>query len=42
VQHGAELVEQMRDALNQIIGRLDDTSSKAATSPASLNNNPKA
>jgi methyl-accepting chemotaxis protein len=29
VQHGAELVEQMRDALNQIIGRLDDTSSKA-------------
>lgn len=29
VQHGAELVEQMRDALNQIIGRLEDTSSKA-------------
>ncbi|WCT77783.1 methyl-accepting chemotaxis protein [Novosphingobium humi] len=29
VQHGADLVEQMRNALNQIIGRLDDTSTKA-------------
>ncbi|RVU03552.1 globin-coupled sensor protein [Novosphingobium umbonatum] len=29
VQHGAELVEQMREALDQIIIRLDDTSSKA-------------
>jgi len=29
VQHGADLVEQMREALEQIIVRLDDTSTKA-------------